>query len=350
MAAPVVLLTGGSGFIGRHLIEELLAADSLLPVNELRIYDTRPLPADFPLADDARLRILPGDIRDERALRQALEGVDLVFHLAAVVDWGALPPQVIFDINVGGTENLLRLAREAGVRALVHASSIDAVYDGREHIDIDESFPYPERYASTYCASKAQGEQLALAADSEAFHTCALRPSDVYGPGDPFHLEALSELARSGFYVRVGHPSKLSMHVYVGNMAHAFAQAGKALLEKPGPLRGRAYFISDAPPSNFFTFFDRILSGAGYALKPGFWLPRGLMLPLGIAADGFTALLRPVRRIQINVSRFSVTYLCTSFTFSTLRAKQDFGFSPKYSEQEAFERTVSYYRQDNEAR
>ncbi len=339
-----VLLTGGAGFIGRHLIDELLGEDARLEVGELRVFDRSPLPSDFSRAHDPRLRFIRGDIRREDQLAKAVQGVDLVFHLAAVVDWGALPPGEILDINVGGTRRIIAAARRAGVRALVHASSIDAVYDGEEHVDIDESFPYPGRYASTYCESKALGEQVALDAHGDGLHTCALRPSDVYGPADPFHLEALSEMARSGFYVRVGHPSKLSMHVYVGNMAHAFALAGKALLERPETVGGRAYFISDAPPSNFFTFFDRILSEAGYPLRPGIWLPRGLMLPMGIAADGLTALLRPVKRIQINVSRFSVTYLCTSFTFSVENAQQDLGFSPKYSADEALARTVAYYR------
>lgn len=339
-----VLITGGAGFIGRHLIDELLSEDTLLEVGELRVFDCNPLPKDVPRASDPRLQVIRGDIRREDQLAEVVRGVDLIFHLAAVVDWGALPPKEILDINVGGTRRILAAARRRGVRALVHASSIDAVYDGEEHLDIDESFPYPGRYASTYCESKALGEQLALDAHGDELRTCALRPSDVYGPADPFHLEALSEMARSGFYVRVGHPSKLSMHVYVGNMAHAFALAGKALLERPETVGGRAYFISDAPPSNFFTFFDRILSEAGYPLKPGLWLPRGLMLPLGIAADGFTALLRPVRRIQINLSRFSVTYLCTSFTFSMDNARRDLHFTPKYSAEEALARTVAHYR------
>ena len=346
---PIVLLTGGAGFIGRHLVEELLAGAGVVPVKELRVFDRQPLPADFPWIADERLRVIAGDIRDEDSLRQAMEGVDLVFHLAAVVDWGSLAPEVIRDINVGGTEKTIRLAREAGVRALVHASSIDAVYDGKEHVLIDESFPYPETYTSTYCETKALGEQLALAANSGTFHTCALRPSDVYGPGDPFHLNALANMARSGFYVRVGHPSKQSMHVYVGNMAHAFALAGRALLDGNETIRGKVYFISDAPPSNFFTFFDSILEASGYSLRPGIWLPEWFMMSLGLAADGVTALLRPFARIKLDVSKFSVTYLCTSFTFSTDNARSDFGFDPKYSEPEALERTVAYYRKMREA-
>jgi len=335
-----ILITGGAGFIGRFLIWELLGEDPVLPVSRIRVLDIQSQPE---FLRESSIEWIQGSILDADLLARACEGMDLVYHLAAVVDWGAMAPEEILRINVEGTRQVITACRKTGVRGLVYASSIDAVYDGDSHVDIDETFPYPDRYASTYCESKALAERVVLEANDDHLRTAALRPSDVYGPGDPFHLHALVDMARSGFYVRVGDPSKLSMHVFVGNMAHAFSLLGTALMEGNEKVRGRVYFISDGPPSNFFSFFDRILTAAGYKLWPGIWLPRWLMMPIGIGADAVVSLLRPVVRIKSNVSRFSVTYICNSFTFSTEAATQDFGFNPKYDPEEAFERTMRFY-------
>ncbi len=336
-----ILLTGAAGFIGRALWTELTDPRGPFAGAKIRGMDLQPVPNSI---REVEVDWIEGSILNEELLKQACQNVDLVFHLAAVVDWGALAPEEILEINVEGTRKVIEAAQNAGVRALVYASSIDAVYDGDAHLEIDESFPYPDRYASTYCESKALAERLVLEANSETFFASALRPSDVYGPGDPFHLQALSDMAKSGFYVRVGDKSKLSMHVYVGNMAHAFAQLGHALLSGNENVQGKAYFISDGPPSNFFEFFDPFLEAAGYALKPGFWLPRWFMLPIGIGADAFTTMVRPFWKVKTNVSRFSVTYICNSFTFRTEAAARDFGFKPKYAFEEAFEQTVAFYR------
>jgi nucleoside-diphosphate-sugar epimerase len=336
-----ILVTGGAGFIGRFLIRELLGDDPTGPVPRIRVLDLQPRPESL---GGLSIEWIQGSILDTDLLEQACEGMDLAYHLAAVVDWGSLAPDEILKINVDGTRHLVAACRKAGVRGLVYASSIDAVYDGDSHLDIDETFPYPDRYASTYCESKALAERVVLEANTENLRTAALRPSDVYGPGDPFHLHALVDMARSGFYVRVGDPSKLSMHVFVGNMAYAFSLLGTALMNGNEQVPGKVYFISDGPPSNFFTFFDRILLSAGYPLRPGIWLPRWLMMPVGIGADRITSLLRPFVKIKTNVSRFSVTYICNSFTFSTEAAARDFGFSPKYSPEEAFEQTVLFYQ------
>ncbi len=336
-----VLITGGAGFIGRFLIRELGSEDPALSVSRIRVLDLQPRPEAL---REGSLEWIQGSILDAELLEQACQGVDLVYHLAAVVDWGSMAPDEIMRINVEGTRRVIAACRKAGVQGLIYASSIDAVYDGDSHLDIDETFPYPDRYASTYCESKALAEQVILEANDENLRTAALRPSDVYGPGDPFHLHALVDMARSGFYVRVGDPSKLSMHVFVGNMAHAFSLLGAALMNGNEKVPGQAYFISDGPPSNFFTFFDRILISAGYSLRPGVWLPRWLMMPVGIGADAITSLLRPIAKVKTNVSRFSVTYICNSFTFSTGAAARDFGFRPKYSPEEAFEQTVRFYK------
>jgi nucleoside-diphosphate-sugar epimerase len=152
-------------------------------------------------------------------------------------------------------------------------------------------------------------------------------------------------MAKGGFYVRLGNGKSVCQHVYVGNMAHALLLASAALLEGNNKVDGQAYFITDGPPSNFFSFFDRFVEGAGYRIWPkNLWLPRWFAYGLGSISEFIAVLLRPVKKYSPKMSRFAVTYTCTSYTFTADKAKKDFGFIPKYSSEEAFEKTIAYFR------
>ncbi len=107
-----------------------------------------------------------------------------------------------------------------------------------------------------------------MAAQGENLKTCILRPSDIYGEEDPYHIGSLIDMAKTGFYVRLGNGKSKCQHVYVGNMAHAHVLAANALLQNNKKIMGNAYLITDGPGSNFFKFFDKIVSGAGYKIFP----------------------------------------------------------------------------------
>jgi sterol-4alpha-carboxylate 3-dehydrogenase (decarboxylating) len=179
-----------------------------------------------------------------------------------------------------------------------------------------------------------------------ALKTCVLRPADIFGEGDPYHIGSLINMARGGFYVRLGDGRSKCQHVYVGNIAHAHLMAAEALLSGNERVRGKAYFITDGPGSNFFRFFDAIVEAAGYKIWPrNLWLPRRFAYALGSISEAFAFLVRPVKKYSPKMSRFAVTYTCTDYTFGSERAREDFGFSPKYGEEEAFKRTVNHFMQ-----
>ena len=151
-------------------------------------------------------------------------------------------------------------------------------------------------------------------------------------------------MAKGGFYIRLGDGKAKSQHVYVRNIAHAHVLAAHALMNDNEAVCGQTYLITDGPGSNFFKFFDGIVEGAGYRIWPkNLWLPRSFAMFLGAISEGIAFLVRPIKQYTPKLSRFAVTYTCTEFTFSSEKAKRDFGFIPKYSEKEAFERTVKYY-------
>ena len=267
-----------------------------------------------------------------------------MIHAAAIVDWGTRSPAEVYGVNFTGTENVIKACKTKQVKALVYTSSIDAVFTGKPLVDIDESTPYPTDFHSMYCQSKSQAEQLVLSENGSTLKTCALRPADIYGEGDPYHIAAFIDMAKSGFYVRIGDGKAKSQCVYRGNMAHAHILIAQAILSGNEQVPGKVYFITDAPGCNFFTFFDQIILRSGYKIWPGIWLPQGLAYTLGGIAEGIAWLLRPIKHYHPGLSRFAVDYTCTSFTFTAEKAHRDFNFSPKYSEEEALERTVAFYR------
>jgi sterol-4alpha-carboxylate 3-dehydrogenase (decarboxylating) len=128
-------------------------------------------------------------------------------------------------------------------------------------------------------------------------------------------------------------------------MAWAHVLAAKALLQGNQAIAGNAYFITDGPPANFFTFFDRIVEGAGYPIRPkNIWIPRNIAFMMGLISEGVALLARPFVKYAPKFSRFAVIYTCSNFTFTAAKARQDFGFEPKYSPEEAYRRTVDFYR------
>jgi nucleoside-diphosphate-sugar epimerase len=338
-----VLVTGGAGFLGKAIVQELLDANSPVEVSELRILDLR----DYDGGNDDRVHYIKGDICNYEDISRACKGIDIVIHTAAIVDWGTRPENEVYNTNFTGTQNVINACRENRVTMLVHTSSLDAVITGTPLQDIDESQPYPVKHLNMYCESKCLSEKLVLAENSESLRTCALRPSDIYGENDPYHVPPLIEMAKGGVYVRIGNGSAKSQHVYVRNMAWASVLAARALAENNLDIKGSVYFITDGPGCNFFTFFDGIVSASGYRIWPrNLRLPRRLAYFLGTVSEYLAVLIRPVKYYNPRLSRFAVMYPCTDFPFSAEKAYRDFGFTPKYSKEEAFKNTVRFFKKE----
>ncbi|MEE4257571.1 MAG: NAD-dependent epimerase/dehydratase family protein [Bacteroidales bacterium] len=339
MNKPKILVTGGSGFLGSNIVKEFLQEDAPLKADSVRVLDLKAYKGDYPVD------LVQGDIRDYEIVKKACEGVDAVVHAAAVIDWGTHPASYVYDVNVKGTENVIKACKELGIRYMVFTSSLDAIYTGKPLRNIDDSQPYPTKFHNMYCQSKVLGELMVKEANGKELKTTILRPSDIYGPADPYHMNALIGMAKTGFYVRLGNGTAKAQQVFAGNMAYAHVKVLSEIMNGNKKPLGEAYLITDAEGQNFFRFFDQIVEKAGYSVKPGnMWLPWGIAYSLGAISEFFTFLLRPIKKYNPGLSRFAVNYTCTDFTFNSKRAEEDFGFKPKYSEEEAIEITASYYR------
>jgi len=224
---PKILVTGGSGFLGKAIVKELLEPDCPFNSSEIRVFDKRP----YKGIQNEKVTFIQGDIRNYSEVEKACEGVKLVIHSAAIIDWGTHTESEILGVNFGGTENIVKACLKNKVPYLVYTSSLDAVFTGKPLVDIDESQPYPAKPVTSYCDSKIKSEQMVREANGNNLKTCILRPSDIYGEEDPYHIDSLIDMAKGGFYVRLGNGKSKCQHVYVGNMAHAHVLAADALLQ-----------------------------------------------------------------------------------------------------------------------
>jgi len=345
MSVERVLLTGGAGFLGRAILRELSkpAAVAVCAPKEVRIFDL--VRADT--AGHANVVSITGDICDYPALLRACQGVDIVLHAASLVDWGQATSQRLAAVNIGGTDNVVRACREAGVSALVYTSTMDVVCGASPVVYADETAPSPARFTNEYARTKAAAEQRVLRAHGSDLATCALRPCGMFGEFDPYHVENVLRIVREGSLpFRLGNGKASFQHVYVGNVAHAHALALRSLLSPDSAAAGQAYFITDDFPAiNFFDFMQPIVEALGYALPPrSRSVPYPVMLTVGSVLELFAWMCRPFVRINPTLTRSSVRFVCHEHTFDGSKARRDLGYDPIYGEAESLSRTIDYFR------
>lgn len=310
-----VLVTGGAGFLGLYLTEQLAARG-----DRVRVLSRRPHRRLAELGVDW----LEGDVRDPAAVNRACRGIDTVFHAAAIPGiWG--PWKLFYETNTLGTLNMLEACQREGVARFVYTSSPSVIYDGADHLGIDESRPYPNRYLCHYPHTKALAEKAVLAANGQGgMSTVALRPHLIWGPRDSQLVPRLIERARSGRLRRVGDGTNLISMTYVENAAAAHLQAAAAL--SPGsPAAGRAYFINELEPVRLWGWIDELLSRAGLpAVRKG--ISAGAAYAIGAACEAAYGL--PRFRGEPPMTRFLAKQLSGSHYYDVGRAQRDFGFHP----------------------
>lgn len=311
--------------LGYEMVRQLLAAGK-----EVSVLDLQPLP-------EACCRAHIGDIRDRDAVREVCAGSEVVFQAAAAVWEPGTPREVYESINIEGNRLVVDVCRELGISRLVYTSTIDVVVDGRTPIvDGDESLPYPAKMPGDhYSRTKIVAEQLVLAANGADLATCALRPAGMYGPRDRYHLGNVLEMARQGRYLRAGTGRARFTHVYSENAAHAHLLAADRLF--PGsPVAGQIYFLGDHyPATNLFDFMEPYLNALGLATPK-----RSIPYPVAYAAACVAELVAP----RSNLTRFSVVQTCVDHTYRHDKAERDLDYRPIVSYEEAFRRTLEYWR------
>jgi UDP-glucose 4-epimerase len=229
----IIVVTGGAGFIGSHLIDRLLEE----PAVEVIALDNFSRGRGANLAhvlNEPRFKLIEADIRDRAALTDTFSGASLIYHLAAQssVEGATRDPSYTFETNVVGTFNVLRAAQECGVPRVLFASSRE-VYGEPISLPVDEESPLLA--INSFGASKVAGEVYCRAFRREfGIQTPILRIANVYGPRDDGRLvPRWLQLAATGHQMEVYGGKQVIDFVWVGQVVDALASAGA--LEGPLP-------------------------------------------------------------------------------------------------------------------
>lgn len=323
------LVTGGAGFLGRHLVSALRQKGC--PVHVL---DTAE-----PAEETEGVRWFQGDVRSYADVAAACEGVDTIFHTAAVIEAltharGAVAER-IRAINVGGTKNVIEAARKSGARRLVHTSSIVASFC-MDAAGSDETAPYSTS-RDLYTSTKVEAERAVLAANGTGgLLTCAIRPGGIYGPGERLTYGRLVRALRKGIPLVVFGDGRARLdYVYIDNLVDGELRAAERLVEG-SPVCGQAYFLSDETPINAGQFSIELAKNMGLDVPL-------VRVPDGVARAVGSLLERVYQVLGAPAPIFTVANvkLCDiDHYFSIARAKRDLGYVPLVSTEEGLQRTA----------
>jgi nucleoside-diphosphate-sugar epimerase len=310
-----VLVTGGTGFLGRRLVERLLEQGR--PVAVL---------ARHPSSELGRLgvRFIQASLDDATAVAAACVGVETVFHVASKVGiWGKYND--FYRTNVLGTRALLAGCCEHGVRNFIYTSTPSVVYNGKDLADANESLPLTTDCPSAYPLTKAMAEREVLASNSEALRTVALRPHLIWGVGDPHLVPRILARARAGKLRIVGTGKNRVDMVHVENVVDAQLLAERAL---DGPAAGKAYFITNDEPTLLWNWVNQLLAALGE--RP---IERSISLrtasAVGAICEAFWRVL-PLGG-EPPMTRFVAAELAKDHWFDISAAKRDLGYHPRIS-------------------
>ena len=328
------LVTGGGGFLGKAIVKMLLARGT-----KVRSFSRSAHPALEALG----VEHIKGEVGDSAAIASAVDGCHIVYHVAAKAGiWG--PYDEYYRANVVGTKNVIEACRDKGVKKLVYTSSPSVVFDGRDMEGVDESVPYPDHFEAFYPQTKAEAEQLVLAANDDRLATVALRPHLIWGPEDNHLVPRIIEKGRAGALRKIGNKECLVDTIYVDNAAEAHLMAADKL-DIGSPVSGKAYFISQEEPKPLWHIVNEILAAGSIAPVEKTISP-GLAYGIGWAMENIYRLF--AIKSEPRMTRFLAGELSTAHWFDLSAAKRDFGYKPTVSYDEGMVRLKEWLAKGRE--
>ncbi len=329
-----VLITGGSGFLGRVTARIMRKAG----------YDVTILcRGNHRFLADEGFSVIRGDICDKTFLINAFNGFDEVHHIASLTSI-SMVKSPFYRINVEGTRNVIEACLKNRVRKMVYTSSPSVVFDGKNEEMTEESASYPEKFLNPYSETKALAEKMVLDANSNGnLLTVSLRPHLIWGPEDTNLIPRLLKRAEKGRLFIVGNGKNYADLTYVENAALAQLKASESLTE--GSLVcGKAYFITNDEPVLLWEFINCILEGIGLD-KVERRLSFKTAYILGTGIESVYSLFM-INREPV-MTRFLASQLSTTHTYSVSKAKEELGYVPKVSMDEGLNKLFSYLNQHN---
>jgi 2-alkyl-3-oxoalkanoate reductase len=333
-----VLVTGASGFIGSHLAAALAGRGDSVRA----LYRRKEAPRELRALADSEgggVELFKADLGDAPRVAEAVAGVDAVIHAAALAsDWGSL--ELFMRSNYDATTLLLESAREAGAAAFVYFSSA-VVHGFGPHVDSTERGPYyPLKYP--YQITKLMTEEYALAQNTRNFRVTAIRPCNVYGPGDRTSTYAMYDAIMDGVFGYIGPGSALTCPIYIDDLC----AGALAALDSPASA-GEAILLTDGQKVSWRDY-ARVMFGAVGSKKRPTSLPRPLAYAAAAAMTSAARLFRSKEAPPLTMYR--VEQGSQDYHFSNGKARELLGFEPKVFYEEGLVLTAKAYLEERAAR
>lgn len=318
-----ITVTGASGLLGSSVVRSLIAAGHEVTTLQRR-------PSGVPGARDVL-----GTVTDPARVTEAVAGAEAVVHLAAKVSMMGDPSE--FEaVNIGGTRTLIDAALAAKVPRLVHISSPSVAHAGDSIVGDGAGPASPETARGEYARTKAAGELLALAADSENFRVLVLRPHLMWGPGDTQLTERVIDRAKSGRMPVLGSGAALVDTLFVDNAVEAIVAAVTAV----DTTHGESLVVTNGQPRPIGELMSRIAI-AGGAAAPKLRIPVGPALAAGSLVERAWAMSE--HDDEPPLTRFLAEQLSTAHWFDQRRTQEVLGWAPRVSIEEGLEILARHY-------
>jgi nucleoside-diphosphate-sugar epimerase len=323
-----VLVTGAAGFTGGHLARAL----------SRRGYQVRGLartPEQVSALTAEGIDTVSGDITDRSALVRCVAGVDVVYHIAAIYRQAGVPAVRYRAVNATAVGELIAAAASAGVRRVVHCSTV-GVHGDVEHPPANEDAPLSP--GDIYQRTKVEGERIARdVAARTGIEVTIGRPSGIYGPGDRRLLKLFRGIARRQFFILGS--GRIFYHLtYIDDLVEGFRLCG----EVP-QAANRTYILAGGEVTTLNELVGLIANEAGVR-PPELKLPVWPVWLLGALCEAVCVPLR-LLKIEPPLYRRRVDFFTKSRAFDIARARQELGFSPRVGLREGIHRTLVWYRE-----
>jgi nucleoside-diphosphate-sugar epimerase len=304
-----VFVTGGSGYLGRNVIRELVARGDQVHALARSVRAASAV-------EELGATAVRGDLSDVDAMRKGMVSCAYVVHSAADTSTSpARPSEAQRRTNVDGTRNVMEAARAAGVPRVVHVSTEAVLGDGNPLVRVDETAPIPERHAGPYSATKAEAERIALSQNRDNLEVVVVRPRFIWGRDDTTLLPPMVAAAKSGMFPMVGGGRYLTSTAHVANVVAGTLSAA----ERGEP--GEIYFLTDGEPVESRDFLLRLLATQGVH-------PRPVNLPMpvakAIATLGTATASLPGPTLPLD--RQALALIGHEMTVSDAKAREEIGY------------------------
>eukprot|EP01130_Rhizamoeba_saxonica_P000012 TRINITY_DN10004_c0_g1_i1.p1 TRINITY_DN10004_c0_g1~~TRINITY_DN10004_c0_g1_i1.p1 ORF type:complete len:367 (+),score=62.60 TRINITY_DN10004_c0_g1_i1:25-1101(+) len=346
----IYIVTGASGCVGSVVVDQLLERDDTL----IRILDL-PATRNHALSlfqDSERVEFYGRDISNILPDDEIFHDVFCIIHCAAVIVTDPRKYDFAHRVNVVGTQNMIDGCIHNDIERLVNCSTLDVVVCDDPIVDGDETLPYPDRFLDPYSQTKCEAEIITKQANNtptangKTFKTCSIRLLGIFGERDNWHIPKMLQRANM-LKFKLGDGSSRFHHLYVGNAAHGLILASDNLTED-SPVPGEIYFLGDDPSykANWFDFFEPIFEHVGYSM-PKRYIPAWVFYILVMVVEFIFKVLNltfigKYVPFPVEMSKNAYYGICVTHTFVSDKAERDFNYAPRYSKEEAFERTFAY--------